>query len=377
MRSGDLSRLITQTFRSFRVKLVNEEPFDACFYSSLNISKEYKSVPPLYQGHYAVAEPFAEEYLLHCQPRGCPQTVKVSIFARFLCDCDVILHLGAHRTGTTSLQFQLDNAALPHVGVSALTPPRTDKRTDDGLRSAFADFQRLRKNPLRAFVRLRMHRNIKRLMLARTTKRVVVSDEMFLGPIFGQDGTSIYPEAEKWLKDCAAFLGPSVSEIHLVVRSYADFLTSAYAMRAVYAKGVGDLRIYQKELVRCRRGWPEVVADIRAAFPGRSIRVWVFPDNLKENRLFEALTGLSEAPQRPTHLNASVSAAGIAHALAHKSDRDYDPDDVLAKFQDGARLRVFTDEQRATLDKRFLADLALLPRDIVSDTSSILIGDPR
>jgi hypothetical protein len=213
-------------------------------------------------------------------------------------------------------------------------------------------------------------------MLARTSRKVVVSDEMFLGPVFGQDGTSIYPEAEKWLTDCAAFLGPSVSEIHLVVRSYADFLTSAYAMRAVYAKGVGDLRIYQKELVRCRRGWPEVVADIRAAFPGRSIRIWTFPDNLRENKLFEALTGLSEAPQRPTHLNASVSAAGIAHALAHKNDRDYDPDDVIAKFQLGVRLGVFTDEQRATLDKRFLADLARLPQDMMSETSSTLIGEP-
>lgn len=302
--------------------------------------------------------------------------MKVSIFARSLCDCDVVLHLGAHRTGTTALQFQLDSAALSHVGVSALTPPRADKRIDDGLRSAFADFRRLRRNSLRAYVRFRMYRNIKRLMLARTSRKVVVSDEMFLGPVFGQDGTSIYPEAEKWLTDCAAFLGPSVSEIHLVVRSYADFLTSAYAMRAVYAKGVGDLRIYQKELVRCRRGWPEVVADIRAAFPGRSIRIWTFPDNLRENKLFEALTGLSEAPQRPTHLNASVSAAGIAHALAHKNDRDYDPDDVIAKFQLGVRLGVFTDEQRATLDKRFLADLARLPQDMMSETSSTLIGEP-
>ena len=300
--------------------------------------------------------------------------MKVSIFARCLCDRDVMLHLGAHRTGTTSLQFQLDSAALNRVGVSALTPPRSDKRIDDGLRSAFADFRRLRRNPLRAYVRLRMYRNIKRLMLARTAKKVVVSDEMFLGPVFGQDGKTIYPESEKWLTDCAAFLGPSVSEIHLVVRSYADFLTSAYAMRAVYAKGVGDLRIYQKEFVRCRRGWPEVVADIRAAFPGRSIRVWAFPDNLRENKLFETLTGLSEAPQRPTHFNASVSAAGIAHALMHKHDPDYDPDEVIAKYQVGAKLRVFTDEQRAALDKKFLADLARLPQDMVAETSSILIG---
>jgi hypothetical protein len=214
-------------------------------------------------------------------------------------------------------------------------------------------------------------------MLGRTSKKVIVSDEMFLGPVFGQDGRCIYPDAEKWLKDCAAFLGPNISQIHLVVRPYADFLTSAYAMRAVYAKGVGDLRMYQEEFVHCRRGWPEVVDEIRAAFPGRSIRIWTFPENLMGSKLFEALTGLSEAPQRPTHLNASVSAEGITYSLSHKNDPDYDPDEVIAKFQTGTKLSVFTHEQRAALDKRFLADLALLPRDTVRETPSILRGDPK
>ena len=304
------------------------------------------------------------------------QIVKMSIFARYLSDSEVALHLGAHRTGTTALQYQLDNADLNPENICALTPPRADKRANDGLRSVFADFRRLRRNPLRAFVRLRMHKNTKRLVLARAPQKVIVSDEMFLGPVFSQDGRSIYPEAAEWLADCAAFLGPNISQIHLVVRPYADFLASAYAMRAVYAKGVGDVRMYQEEFALCRRGWPDVIADIGTAFPGRAIRVWTFPENLQDNRLFEALTGLRKTPQIPPQLNASVSADGIAYALSHKNDPDYDPDQVVAKFPNGTRLNVFTSEQRAALDKRFLADLALLPQGTVLETSSIQIGDP-
>jgi hypothetical protein len=49
---------------------------------------------------------------------------------------------------------------------------------------------------------------------------------------------------------------------------------------------------------------------------------------------------------------------------------------VIAKFPTGTKLSIFAQHERAALDERFLADLALLPRDTVLETSGILTGDP-
>lgn len=293
------------------------------------------------------------------------------MLARYFPDCEIVLHLGAHRTGTTVLQAQLDAADFSNRGISALTPPRAGDRKPVSLRSAFSSFQKVRRNPLRIGLRLHALRSIRRLIGEGVTKKLIVSDEMLLGPIFDNNGDGIYPDAAQWLNDCARFLGPNVSQVHLVHRPYADFLTSAYAMRAVYARGVGQFDKYRAGFLRCKRGWPDVVQDISAAFPYAQQKLWAFPEQLNESRLFLWLTGIEKAPPLPTYRNKSTSSEGIDYALRHKRDLNYDPDTLAAEFSKGTVFAPFTFEETMMLNSRYLEDRAIMSRMMISQDTRL------
>lgn len=296
------------------------------------------------------------------------------LLSRYFPDSEIALHLGAHRTGTTTLQAQLDNAQLPTRSMMALTPPRDGKRTEYTLRNAFADFRKLRRQPFCPTVWLRLRRSLRGMVTATAPKKLIISDESFLGPIFDRYGDGIYPQAAEWLQDSAVFLGPNVSQIHLVIRPYEEFLTSAYAMRAVFAQGVGGIDQYINGFLRCRRGWPQIVEDIRYAFPTQDLRLWSFPAQLENDGLFKALTQVDAPPPKLPALNSTTSQEGVDYALANKKDPDYNPDSISMRFSEGTKVAVFTEQEAQLLHEKYLLDLAILSKGSIVKNGDITNG---
>ena len=135
---------------------------------------------------------------------------------------EIILHLGAQRTGSTRLQYILDanrDALAAHATV-ALTPPRQGKRVSPTIRDVLALTPTGRYRPVRHYLKRRRARAMLRAMLAlrlvdicrRPPPRtgVILSDETMLGPrISGCDGFGLYPSRVSAPRRPAQAPGPS------------------------------------------------------------------------------------------------------------------------------------------------------------------------
>ena len=81
---------------------------------------------------------------------------------------EIVLHLGAHRTGSTRLQYVLDanRDALATNATVALTPPRPGKRVSPTIRDVLALVPTGRCRPVRHYLRLRKARAMFRDLVA-------------------------------------------------------------------------------------------------------------------------------------------------------------------------------------------------------------------
>ncbi len=135
----------------------------------------------------------------------------------------IVLHLGPHKTATTHLQKGLQSASdrlLKH-GVQFLGPQNLRRKGRTivslfGLDVPFGpDWTRPRHK--------QFHRDAKRLIL---------SDENFLGALHDGDGRvhmPIYDEAPARVAELVRRVGPNRVSVYLCVRHPAAFLTSAYS----------------------------------------------------------------------------------------------------------------------------------------------------
>ena len=186
---------------------------------------------------------------------------------------EIILHLGAHRTGSTRLQYILDanrDALAAHATV-ALTPPRQGKRVSPTIRDVLALTPTGRYRPVRHYLKRRRARAMLRHLVAARPpdpppRRIILSDETMLGPYFRIDGFGLYPSAYPRLAALRRLLGRPPSAVHLTLRAYDTFLVSVYAMAAVYLRAVPPFDDIREPLLAVRRGWPQVIDDGPARF---------------------------------------------------------------------------------------------------------------
>jgi len=189
---------------------------------------------------------------------------------------DVILHLGAHRTGTTTFQQVLghNQAALEEAGVSFWGPKRTRAGLFHGLiKSRDGLDDTARRNGARAghVIRIEMDR-----LADAGCKSLIVSEENMLGALGANlNQQRLYPDAAFRLGRMAQAFDNRVSRVALAIRAYEAWWPSAiaYAVPTGHALPRGAMLDH---LVTQPRRWRHVIEDAARAFPRARIVVWAF-----------------------------------------------------------------------------------------------------
>jgi hypothetical protein len=171
------------------------------------------------------------------------------------------LHLGVHKTATTHLQKYW--VACNGLTDRVLCPPLDEVRTH--LTPACGQAQATPAD------------KAARAWLAKTCAgraRVLLSDENFIGNCEGNLARrALYPDTRQRLERLAALLGDAEVNVLVCVRSYADYLRSAYC-EAIRHTPYRPFREMYKPFDFARRGWEHVVEDVLEALPGAEVTCW-------------------------------------------------------------------------------------------------------
>jgi len=239
---------------------------------------------------------------------------------------DVILHLGAHRTGTTSFQQVLghNRNALEGAGVAFWGPQRTRKGLFHGLIKprALVD-DTVVKQAARSghVIRIEMDR-----LADAGAQALVVSEENMLGALGANlNQRRLYPDAGFRLGRIAAAFGGRVNRVALAIRAYEAWWPSAvsYAVPAGQPLPCGATLDH---LVTQPRRWRHVVEDTARAFPGAEVVVWAFEAMVGnvQGQLSMALGAQSPVPLRRSgdwH-HRSATATDLRRVLTDRGEFD-------------------------------------------------------
>lgn len=230
----------------------------------------------------------------------------------------IALYLGAHRTGSTYIQTQLQNCSseLLACGVKIVPLERvrdsiTREVSNPWLRLLKPGF--MRKNAILGFLRREADKGV---------KRIVVSDENLLGSIHGIFfNKDFYPNLQDRLSCLAANHTEFEISVFLAVRSYEWFFSSAYA-HAIKTRDLPDFNHLKTRLLSFKRGWGHVVSDLRILFPNSKITVWTHEEFRKnEWRIFNEILGFEWLRQNPSNswwANSSPSWKAIKEIMAKR-----------------------------------------------------------
>ncbi len=240
----------------------------------------------------------------------------------------VILHIGAHRTGTTSFQAyvrrNLDFMRARRIGFWG--PLRTRKGLFHGIQP------KLGLGP-RATLRARGRIMLQLDKAERNgTKTLLVSDENMLGTMRrNMQSRMLYQDVgERMARYVAAFDG-QIDTIVISTRALNHFWSSA----AAFCVSRGHVALQPDALVRVAFGprtWRDVIADVACAAPAARLVVVPFERTAgRPDALFRGVTGF-HGPRNAaeTWLNRSPSAPELRSILADRGD---DPDLVAGMTQ--------------------------------------------
>lgn len=265
----------------------------------------------------------------------------------------ITLHLGAHRTGTTTLQHLLTRNAsfLTARGVAVWGPARTRNGLlagvvgDPGRSGASGNVM-----AHRAAGRVALLRSD---LLAAGSRRLVISDAALLGSLrenllLGR----LYPSATARVARLAVAL-PGIDHIALSIRSPDAWWTSAFARLMTRGFAPPD-RATLDAVLQARRSWRHVIADIATALPGRRLTVWTHEDMAARPEVAVAdLTGELPQLRAGSRRNAAPSCEDLQARLLDEGVMTVLPD-VAGHYAP------FSPDERATLRDRYDADLAWL-----------------
>lgn len=127
------------------------------------------------------------------------------------------------------------------------------------------------------------------------TKRLIISEENFLGSMRRNlfDGT-FYTDVLRRMSCLDSLLPKSPDVVALGVRDYGSVWTSAFQYSAQKGKRLPALADARDGMIANRRGWPEVVADVKSVWPESGMYLWqqeTLAENLK--RIVSSLTEIA------------------------------------------------------------------------------------
>lgn len=275
----------------------------------------------------------------------------------------LLLHLGAHRTGSTSLQAVLDANAAPLSarGAAVLTPPRPGERDPDmQVRRALSGYLRHDGGGL---ARWRARRRAVRILAEATRDAagpIILSDENLPGTAFAVGRPALYPDVARHMARLARLLPAPPARVLLCVRDYADLIPSYYAMMTLYANRRSPFDAVRPAFFPLARGWAQIAADIRTAFPETTITVAPLEQTDDATRL-SALLGADlaatcDAPPRP-RVNQRPTREAVAAALAGPKLSKAEADVLITRHAGGLPFDPLSLQEKADLTGRYGDDL--------------------
>ena len=187
---------------------------------------------------------------------------------------DVILHIGAHRTGTTTFQdyMRRNLTELNAMGTGFWGPRRTRRGVFAGILP----------KPGAATGRNLQKRGIGRVKLgcARACTRghthLVISDENMIGSVCGNlDKDALYPAVGERMARFAPAFEDQKTRVFLTIRALDRYWVSALGFAITRGRGVPDKADLDR-LVQGRRSWRDVITDVACALPYADITVLPF-----------------------------------------------------------------------------------------------------
>ncbi len=241
---------------------------------------------------------------------------------RFL---EVILHIGAHRTGTSSLQRTLhkNREKLTKNDITYWGPKTTRGGVFTGLLQVRpAESERLRRNVMRsrALIGLRLEK-----MSQKGRKTLLVSEENILGSMRTNLRTrTLYPGLEERLSRFSEVFGARCTRVGMAVRPYEDYWASSLAYTLRSGQNWLDRRAIEA-LVEQPRNWRDVVQDVTRAFPNAEVVVWEFARLIgRPQDQFRALNGFGRLRLSPdiSRRNAAPTRNDLREILSDRNDMD-------------------------------------------------------
>ena len=282
----------------------------------------------------------------------------------------VFIHLGAHRTGTSSFQLCLheNRDRLVRAGIDPAYPGR------DGIASGNLA---LRLPSLRHGMRRQddFAERVREMVAAHSPdpcRSLLLSEENILGPMIHFFSGQFYPAADARLAALRQGLGAAEIAAVLVVRPYDELFRSAYRKRAE-DKPCPPFAQIAPALVEMDRGWPDSVAAIQTHLAPARLTIVDYPArgasvDVLERLVPEARARAGKDPATRVNLSATDAALAALQEQYHrgvrlarrewkaviKSFRNHNEDQGFARFTSCQTTRL---RQRYDADLRRLANM--------------------
>ena len=189
---------------------------------------------------------------------------------------DINLHIGAHRTASTTLQRFLERniAVLGQSQIEVWTPARTRKGLFSGLFERPEDMTdeiERRGNRSCGLISIELERSRR---LGRAS--LLISDENMIGSTRNNlRQQQLYPHSAERLHRLRPAFDGKLRRIGLSIRSYDTFWASCLAFGLSQGFRVPLMADLDHYIIQPRR-WRDVIRDVAAAFPETEILVWPF-----------------------------------------------------------------------------------------------------
>ncbi len=292
----------------------------------------------------------------------------------------VVLHLGAHKTGTSLIQKYLRDrpAELSRMRLTFLTRTTANEVLGWGMKSLEAP-ERLRDAVHKAAgsrVILRHRVPLPRalpLVAGGPVRAVVLSHENALGRPFIDDSPGLYPRAGQRLGGIVDALQGHRLRLVYYIRSQAQFLESYY-LQTIHQGSSATFREWLSDIDLDAVSWAPLVETLAAAVGERNLVVKDFAEIKRgQNRFLEDFLHtcdhrLDPHVDYPDVRNRSVSERGLDFALAMNPWLETEAERKAARVwlqthfnnTTGPRPVLFTDAESAALRERYDAENATL-----------------
>lgn len=284
-------------------------------------------------------------------------------------DYPIDIHIGAHRTGTSSFQvfLGLNGQAIRGAGFDLLYPAR-DGASDGELRLRLPMPKESPETRSRRLVR-----NARRLANARSgdARGMILSEENIPGRFAPFFKGQFYPEAPEKMKQMRQILPGQARRVLLVVRPYDELYVSAFRKRAEWrATGPFDRTI--PSLMKIKRGWVRLAHAVLDGLQPQEMLIVPMAERGSNANLLRHLCpdvpdglALQEPEER---VNSSFTDAGLWALRAYyeaNPDTKVDPEvrqqiAAQASSDDGPPFAAFTADQQSELAEKYAAELAEL-----------------